>query len=401
MRGMKGKLMKKLKSSKSIGYLNPNQILHVANFDGFVDNFNLKSTFVDNFPFKSHSKSHCSPQRNPKSTSKPVKIDVEELKDQEINFENNVDDKENVSVLVYEEDSFCTVDLTETLKNEPLAEIDILKPKLKPEKINVEEDKENVSVFVYEEGALCEVDETDIDILTFRRPDMESDMLFDPRLLSAFRKAVLRHVRACEEAATNVKTCEQKPKYPFFQHEDVPEPSSNSDDQTDPLTEFDEKCPPGGMDSVIFYTTSLRGIRKTFEDCQSIRFLLQSFGVIFYERDVSVHTEYRDELWRVMGEKSLPPRLFIRGRYIGGADKVLTLNEQGKLRPLFRDIPIDFSEGPCRVCCGLRFMLCYNCDGSRKVFKDDDHGGGGGGNGGVWTKCLECNENGLVVCPLC
>ncbi|KAL9235876.1 hypothetical protein vseg_010608 [Gypsophila vaccaria] len=348
MRGMKGKLMKKLKSAKQISYLkNPNQILQVSNLDAFVDNLNLKSTFVHNFPFKT----------NYKSSKPPAKVDVEELKDEHIVSEDNAaaavaaaaadDDKENVSVLVCEEeDSFRG--------NEVLSETDDL---------------------------------------SFRRPDMETDTLFDPRLLAAFRKAVSRHIRACGKAG-KVKTCEQKPKYPFFEPEDDRSDDPNPDDQPDPLLEFNEKCPPGGTDSVIFYTTSLRGIRKTFEECQSIRFLLQSLGVVYYERDVSIHTEFRDELWRVMGEKALPPRLFIRGRYIGGADRVLTLNEQGKLRPLFRDIPIDFSDGPCRVCCGLRFMLCYICNGSRKVFQDADHGG-------VWNKCSHCNENGLVVCPLC
>jgi glutaredoxin domain-containing cysteine-rich protein 1 len=32
----------------------------------------------------------------------------------------------------------------------------------------------------------------------------------------------------------------------------------------DPFFGFEEKCPPGGTDSVILYTTTLRGIRKTF-----------------------------------------------------------------------------------------------------------------------------------------
>ncbi|KAJ6943675.1 hypothetical protein NC652_009203 [Populus alba x Populus x berolinensis] len=31
----------------------------------------------------------------------------------------------------------------------------------------------------------------------------------------------------------------------------------------DPLSGFEEKCPPGGADSVVLYTTSLRGIRRT------------------------------------------------------------------------------------------------------------------------------------------
>ncbi|XP_011042562.1 PREDICTED: uncharacterized protein At5g39865-like [Populus euphratica] len=94
------------------------------------------------------------------------------------------------------------------------------------------------------------------------------------------------------------------------------------------LSDFEEKCLPGGSQAVILYTTSLRSIRKTFEDCHAIRFLLESFKVIFHEKDVSLHLEFREELWRIMGGRVIPPRLFIKGRYIGGADEVTGLHEQ-------------------------------------------------------------------------
>ncbi|KAG6743957.1 hypothetical protein POTOM_052661 [Populus tomentosa] len=100
------------------------------------------------------------------------------------------------------------------------------------------------------------------------------------------------------------------------------------------LSDFEEKSLPGGSQAVILYTTSLRSIRKTFEDCHAIRFLLESFEVIFHERDVSLHLEFREELWRIMGGRVIPPRLFIKGRYIGGADEVTSLHEQGKLKNL-------------------------------------------------------------------
>ncbi|XP_074304407.1 uncharacterized protein LOC141639112 [Silene latifolia] len=382
MKGMKGKMMKKLKAAnKQIGYLNPDRILQVSNFDGIVDNFRLKSTFVDKFPFKSNTTSHSSPPTNSK-LQQPGNIHVEELirdigdkkqeqEDGDIDLQDDMNDKENLIPTLIE-DSICTANETE---------------------------KQTSCCTELKKAAFLK----EIDVMSFRRPDMDSVSLFDPKLLAAFRYTVSLYIRECEAAsiADQMKTRATKTKYPFFQPEEQAEPSPELGNEPDPLLEFNEKCPPGGADSVIFYTTSLRGIRKTFEDCQSIRFLLESFGVVFYERDVSIHSEYRDELWRIMGEKVLPPRLFIRGRYIGGADKVLTLHEQGKLRTLFRDIPIDFSDGPCSLCCGLRFMLCYTCDGSRKVFECDDDNDQQGSNDGLWTKCLQCNENGLVVCPLC
>ncbi|KAL7198077.1 hypothetical protein ACSBR2_020570 [Camellia fascicularis] len=118
------------------------------------------------------------------------------------------------------------------------------------------------------------------------------------------------------------------------------------------LLDFEEKCPPGGSEVVILYTTSLRGIRKTFEDCCSIRFLLESFRVLYHERDVSMHLEFREELWRIAGGRVVPPRLFIKGRHIGGADEVVGLHEQGRLRNLLRGIPPKPYNGPCNGCGG-------------------------------------------------
>jgi glutaredoxin domain-containing cysteine-rich protein 1 len=159
------------------------------------------------------------------------------------------------------------------------------------------------------------------------------------------------------------------------------------------LSDFEENCPPGGSESIMFYTTSLRGIRKTFEDCNTIRFLLESFKVLFYERDVSMHLEYREELWRILGDRVIPPRLFIKGRYIGGANEVAGLHEQGKLRKLLEGIPLDLSSS-CSGCANARFVVCLNCSGSRKIVAD-------GENSELYIRCPECNENGLVQCPIC
>ncbi|KAL2456772.1 putative protein-like [Forsythia ovata] len=161
------------------------------------------------------------------------------------------------------------------------------------------------------------------------------------------------------------------------------------------ISDFEEKCPPGGTDSVILYTTSLRGIRKTFEDCNAIRFLLESFRVVYYERDVSMHLEYRDELWRVLGGRVVPPRLFIRGRDIGGADAVVGLHEKGMLRKLLQGISLIQSNSPCNACAGMHFVLCFHCNGSRKITPDAQ------ANGLSSIRCPDCNENGLIKCSIC
>lgn len=159
------------------------------------------------------------------------------------------------------------------------------------------------------------------------------------------------------------------------------------------LLDFQEKCPPGGRDSVIFYTTSLTGIRKTFEDCNAVRFLLRSFKINFQERDVSLHLQYLEELRKILGQGVVPPKLFIKGRCIGGADEVITLHEQGSLRKLFEGIPLDLSRSTCVQCANVRFVICLACHGSCRVVRDREEES--------WIRCPECNENGLIKCPTC
>ncbi|XP_076952935.1 uncharacterized protein At3g28850-like [Bidens hawaiensis] len=135
------------------------------------------------------------------------------------------------------------------------------------------------------------------------------------------------------------------------------------------LVEFEEKCPPGGSDSVILYTTSLR------ERC------FHALGV-------------QEELWRTLGGRVVPPRLFIKGRHIGGVDEVVGFHEQGKLVDLLNGIPESLASGPCNGCGGMRFVLCGSCSGSRKVVLEDQLPE-------LRIRCQECNENGLMKCPIC
>ncbi|KAF1898124.1 hypothetical protein Lal_00032889 [Lupinus albus] len=163
------------------------------------------------------------------------------------------------------------------------------------------------------------------------------------------------------------------------------------------IVDFEELCPQGGNNNlVILYTTSLRGIRKTFKDCNTIHFLLKSFKILYQERDVSLHLEYREELWKILGGKVIPPKLFIKGRYIGGVDEVVELHEMGWLGKLLEGIPIDNSDCSCIGCSNIRFVICSNCCGSCKVFTNNRIT-----NDECFIKCPECNENGLVKCPIC
>lgn len=164
--------------------------------------------------------------------------------------------------------------------------------------------------------------------------------------------------------------------------------------QPDPplLERFEPKCPPGGEAAAVVYTTTLRGIRKTFDDCNSVRSALEAAGVRVVERDTSMHLGFRDELRALMAgeDEARLPRVFVKGRYIGGAAEVMRLQEEGGLVKLVEGLPKGVCGWVCKGCGGARFLPCFGCSGSCKVVRD-----------GKVVRCLLCNENGLVVCPLC
>ncbi|KAL4362683.1 hypothetical protein GQ457_04G037440 [Hibiscus cannabinus] len=163
----------------------------------------------------------------------------------------------------------------------------------------------------------------------------------------------------------------------------------------DPLSEFPEICPPGGNDTVVIYTTSLRGVRRTFEDCNKVRGLLEVQRVVFDERDVSLHGEFLSELRELLGDGASVPGVFVKGRYLGGAEAVSELNETGKLGKILSLGRLERGVGrlACGGCGGARFVPCVECGGSCKVAAVSA--------GDKWERCGKCNENGLIHCPTC
>lgn len=101
---------------------------------------------------------------------------------------------------------------------------------------------------------------------------------------------------------------------------------------------------------------------------------------------------YRKELQKVLGENNVSlPQVFVKGKYIGGADVIKQLLEAGDLIRVTKGLP-PRGFHPCSTCDDVRFVPCVNCSGSRKVFDEDEE---------QTRRCPECNENGLVRCPLC
>ncbi|KAA8519082.1 hypothetical protein F0562_013338 [Nyssa sinensis] len=129
---------------------------------------------------------------------------------------------------------------------------------------------------------------------------------------------------------------------------------------------------PGTEDRIVVYFTSLRGIRRTFEDCYAVRMIFRGFRVMVDERDISMDSAYRKELQSVLGEKNL--------------------HEVGELAKMIKGLPIRAPGYVCEGCGDARFIPCMDCNGSRKVYDEDED---------QLKRCLECNENGLIRCPTC
>lgn len=156
---------------------------------------------------------------------------------------------------------------------------------------------------------------------------------------------------------------------------------------------FSEIRLPGTEDRIVVYLTSLRGIRRTFEDCYAVRMIFRGFRVWVDERDISMHAAYKKELQSVLGEKNISlPQVFIRGKHMGGAEVIKQMFETGELAKVLDGFPRRQPGFVCEGCGDVRFVPCGNCSGSRKIFDEDEE---------VLKRCLECNENGLIHCPNC
>ncbi|WOL06343.1 hypothetical protein Cni_G15075 [Canna indica] len=150
---------------------------------------------------------------------------------------------------------------------------------------------------------------------------------------------------------------------------------------------------------LVLYFTSLRAVRRTFEDCRTVRSILRGLRVAVDERDLSMDARFLAELHAALGRRQQPislPQVFLSGRCLGGAEEIRRLHESGELKVLVEGVPPPSpaagSGSGCEGCGGVRFVVCAVCNGSHKRYSDKC---------GRFRTCGECNENGLVGCPIC
>ncbi|GAB2235881.1 hypothetical protein Drorol1_Dr00026326 [Drosera rotundifolia] len=215
------------------------------------------------------------------------------------------------------------------------------------------------------ESKFMESPRNSLDLSSRRRRSLTP--LFDPQLLETYEKEL-------SEEREDIKRM-VSPKNP-----------------NPVLDKYEAKCPPGGANAVVIYTTTLRGIRKTFENCNVVRSVVESHRVRIVERDVSMHSGFKEELRRLMGRREMKvPLVFVKGRLIGGTEEVVRLEEEGKLGVLLDGIEKAVGS-VCEGCGGIRFVMCLDCNGSCKVLNEVEK---------KMVRCGECNENGLIQCPIC
>ncbi|KAJ7974427.1 putative Glutaredoxin family protein [Quillaja saponaria] len=181
---------------------------------------------------------------------------------------------------------------------------------------------------------------------------------------------------------------------------------------------MDFKCPPYKKDKVVLYFTSLRGVRKTYEHCCHVRVILKSLGVRVDERDVSMHSGFKEELKELLGDGFNGgglPRVFVGRNYIGGAEEIWRLHEDGKLEKLLCCEKVDDGSGGggnvsevCEACGDIRFVPCETCSGSCKIYyeadeeeEEEEEVVEGEEIEYGFQRCPDCNENGLIRCPIC
>ncbi|XP_047323042.1 uncharacterized protein At3g28850-like [Impatiens glandulifera] len=209
------------------------------------------------------------------------------------------------------------------------------------------------------------------------------------------------------------------PSNPFHiksmnEHELVGSGSENEEEE-------EEVKKNSGKDRVVLYFTSLRGVRKTYEDCCHVREILKSLGIRVDERDVSMHSGFKEELKELIGDQDFKgmPRVFIGNKHIGGAEEIRRMHEEGELEKEVENCErIETGSGSdgggiCEACGDIRFVPCDRCSGSCKIYceeedeeKDDNYQEQGGDDDDDekeygFQRCPDCNENGLIRCPNC
>ncbi|VFQ80819.1 unnamed protein product [Cuscuta campestris] len=129
-----------------------------------------------------------------------------------------------------------------------------------------------------------------------------------------------------------------------FHCDDRPTPKATSSETSDEWKELTQKDKETSHEEnnekpvkkrVVVYFTSLRGVRKTYEDCCEVRAILKGVGVKSDERDLSMDSGFKEELKELLGDgynsSGCLPRVFVGRECLGGAEEIRRMHENGQL----------------------------------------------------------------------
>ncbi|KAL5165418.1 Uncharacterized protein HKD37_18G050545 [Glycine soja] len=92
--------------------------------------------------------------------------------------------------------------------------------------------------------------------------------------------------------------------------------------------------------------------------------------VVLNERDVSLHEEFLREVKELVGgEMVVLPRVFVKGRCLGGLEVLVELNETGQLGRILNVTCVEMGirRQTCGGCGGARLFPCFDYAGSCKI----------------------------------
>ncbi|XP_050303676.1 glutaredoxin domain-containing cysteine-rich protein CG12206-like [Anthonomus grandis grandis] len=148
---------------------------------------------------------------------------------------------------------------------------------------------------------------------------------------------------------------------------------------------------------VVVYTTTMGIIRETYQACMKVKQILRTLLIKFEERDVFMSTDYQNEIReRMKSDQILVPQVYIDGQHCGDAETIEKLNESGELRKILKPYKSPDACSTCQVCGGYRLLPCGICNGSKKSVHRNHFT-----TEFVALKCMNCDENGLVMCSNC
>ncbi|GLJ44821.1 hypothetical protein SUGI_0942800 [Cryptomeria japonica] len=143
---------------------------------------------------------------------------------------------------------------------------------------------------------------------------------------------------------------------------------------------------------VVLYYTSSKVIPQTYADCCTVISILETLNISFQQRDVFLGRKYLEEIKDLLGKEVSLPQLFVRGKHVGGYQRILELNQSGKLKKMLNCYRSGNLRELCKGCGNLRHIVCFVCSGSKRFYRDDID---------EIARCNICNENGLLPCHVC